>query len=101
MLTCVDKSVSPVTHISAHVNVTRNNVEALKVLVPTTRELSNTYMSAVESLFRNGCVPLPQVAIRRHAPTVVIIDASPKSFIFYKKGVIHDERWYVSHSRWL
>lgn len=58
-------------------------------------------MSAVESLFRNGCVPLPQVAIRRHAPTVVIIDASPKSFIFYKKGVIHDERWYVSHSRWL
>ncbi|KOB67608.1 putative peptidase [Operophtera brumata] len=62
VLTCVDKSVSPVTHINSHVNVTRNNVDALKV------------------------------AIRRHAPTVVIIDATPKSFIFYKKGVLSDER---------
>lgn len=37
-----------------------------------------------------------QVAIRRHAPTVVIIDDTAKSFQFYKSGVLFDDRWYVA-----
>lgn len=35
-----------------------------------------------------------QLAIRRHAPTVVIVDATAKSFTTYSKGVLYDERWY-------
>lgn len=31
VVTCLDRRVPPVTHISGHVNVTRHNVEALKV----------------------------------------------------------------------
>ncbi|CAH2056991.1 unnamed protein product, partial [Iphiclides podalirius] len=54
--------VSPVTRISGHVNVTQNSVSALKI------------------------------AIRRHAPTVVIVDAKAKSFITHKKGVLYDDR---------
>ncbi|XP_068625233.1 uncharacterized protein [Battus philenor] len=53
---------APVTRISGHVNVTQHSVPALKV------------------------------AIRRHAPTVVIIDAKAKSFITHKKGVLYDDR---------
>ncbi|XP_050355829.1 uncharacterized protein LOC126777034 [Nymphalis io] len=60
--TCQEKSVRSVTRISGHVNVTANSVTALKV------------------------------AIRQHAPSVVIIDAKAKSFIFYKKGVLYDDR---------
>ncbi|XP_013165319.1 PREDICTED: uncharacterized protein LOC106116125 [Papilio xuthus] len=52
----------PVTRISGHVNVTVNSVPALKV------------------------------AIRRHAPTVVIVDATAKSFTTYSKGVLYDDR---------
>ncbi|KPJ14337.1 Digestive cysteine proteinase 1 [Papilio machaon] len=52
----------PVTRISGHVNVTVNSVPALKL------------------------------AIRRHAPTVVIVDATAKSFTTYSKGVLYDER---------
>ncbi|CAK1590816.1 unnamed protein product [Parnassius mnemosyne] len=54
--------VSPVTRISGHVNVTQNSVPALKI------------------------------AIRRHAPAVVIVDAKAKSFIMHKKGVLYDDR---------
>nr|XP_026496931.1 uncharacterized protein LOC113401290 [Vanessa tameamea] len=60
--TCQEKNVRPVTRISGHVNVTANSVTALKV------------------------------AIRQHAPSVVIIDAKAKSFVFYKKGVLYDDR---------
>ncbi|XP_045761802.1 uncharacterized protein LOC123865029 [Maniola jurtina] len=59
---CAEPSARPVTRISAHVNVTANSVPALKV------------------------------AIRKHAPTVVIVDAKAKSFVFYKKGVLYDDR---------
>lgn len=62
VLPCQDRRVPPVTHISGHVNVPPNDTEALKV------------------------------AIRRQAPSVVVIDARPKSFMFYKKGVLRDER---------
>ncbi|OWR46239.1 putative peptidase [Danaus plexippus plexippus] len=54
---CAEKSVRPVTRISGHVNVTENSLSALKV------------------------------AIRDHAPTVVIVDAKLKSFVFYKHGI--------------
>ncbi|XP_045455792.1 uncharacterized protein LOC123665544 [Melitaea cinxia] len=60
--TCEDKKVRPVTRISGHVNVTANSVTALKV------------------------------AIKQHAPSVVIVDAKAKSFVFYKKGVLYDDR---------
>ncbi|CAG9570882.1 unnamed protein product [Danaus chrysippus] len=59
---CAEKSVRPVTRISGHVNVTANSLSALKV------------------------------AIRDHAPTVVIVDAKLKSFVFYKHGVFYDDR---------
>ncbi|CAH2098006.1 unnamed protein product [Euphydryas editha] len=60
--TCEEKRVRPVTRISGHVNVTANSVTALKV------------------------------AIKQHAPSVVIVDAKAKSFVFYKKGVLYDDR---------
>ncbi|XP_026316523.1 uncharacterized protein LOC113227748 isoform X2 [Hyposmocoma kahamanoa] len=62
VLPCRAPPVPPVTHISGHVNVQPGDLDALKV------------------------------AIRRHAPTVVVVDAKPKSFMFYKKGVLKDER---------
>ncbi|XP_063542591.1 counting factor associated protein D-like isoform X2 [Cydia strobilella] len=62
VLECKDTKVSPVTHISGHVNVTANNEDALKV------------------------------AIKNHAPTVVIVDAMAKSFIYYKSGVLNDKK---------
>ncbi|CAG9793157.1 unnamed protein product [Diatraea saccharalis] len=62
VLECQDKRVPAVTQISAHVNVTQHSVAALKV------------------------------AIRRHAPSVVIIDSALKSFQTYKKGVFYDDR---------
>ncbi|KAI8432514.1 hypothetical protein MSG28_013515 [Choristoneura fumiferana] len=62
VLECKDRSVPPVTHISGHVNVTANSVSALKV------------------------------AIRKHAPNVVIVDGRADSFVLYKKGVLKDKR---------
>ncbi|XP_063369750.1 counting factor associated protein D-like isoform X2 [Cydia amplana] len=62
VLECKDTKVTPVTHISGHVNVTANNEDALKV------------------------------AIKNHAPTVVIVDAMAKSFIYYKSGVLNDKK---------
>ncbi|KAG7306536.1 hypothetical protein JYU34_009185 [Plutella xylostella] len=59
---CRERQAPPETHIGAYVNVTRNSWPALKV------------------------------AIGEHAPTVVIIDSEVKSFIFYKKGVLYDDR---------
>lgn len=59
---CRERRTTPVTRISAYVNVTQRSVPAL------------------------------QIAIRRHAPSVVIIDATAKSFIFYKRGVLYDDR---------
>ncbi|XP_048001078.1 uncharacterized protein LOC125237887 isoform X2 [Leguminivora glycinivorella] len=62
VLQCKDQSVPPVTHISGHVNVTAFSEEALKV------------------------------AIKNHAPSVVIVDAKAQSFIYYKSGVLKDKR---------
>ncbi|XP_061723828.1 uncharacterized protein LOC133530035 isoform X2 [Cydia pomonella] len=62
VLQCKDKTVPPVTHISGHVNVTAFSEEALKV------------------------------AIKNHAPSVVIVDAKAQSFIYYKSGVLKDKR---------
>ncbi|XP_052741581.1 uncharacterized protein LOC112049861 [Bicyclus anynana] len=59
---CAERDARAVTRISAHVNVTALSVPAL------------------------------QVAIKEHAPSVVIIDAKAKSFVFYKKGVLYDDR---------
>ncbi|CAH0717525.1 unnamed protein product, partial [Brenthis ino] len=59
---CAEDKVPAITRISAHVNVTINSVPALKV------------------------------AIRRHAPSVVLVDGKAKSFVFYKKGVLYDDR---------
>ncbi|XP_072948202.1 uncharacterized protein [Epargyreus clarus] len=59
---CVDESVPSQTRISAHVNVTAYSVPALKL------------------------------AIRKHAPSVVIVDANCKSFQFHKTGVLYDDR---------
>ncbi|XP_050671316.1 uncharacterized protein LOC126969793 isoform X3 [Leptidea sinapis] len=66
VLECKDQVIPAVTRISSHVNVTANSVPALKV------------------------------AIKQHAPSVVIIDAKAKSVVFYKKGVLYDDRWSVS-----
>lgn len=66
VLQCVDREAPAVTQISGHVNVTRRSVRAL------------------------------QAAIRRRAPTVVIVDAKCKSFVFYKEGVLYDDKWYVN-----
>ncbi|XP_063542729.1 counting factor associated protein D-like [Cydia strobilella] len=62
VLQCKDQTVPPVTHISGHVNVTAFSEEALKV------------------------------AIKNHAPSVVIVDAKAQSFIYYKSGVLKDKR---------
>lgn len=62
VVTCMDKVVPPVTHIRGHVNVTRFSVRALKK------------------------------AIKEHSPSVVLVDATCKSFIYYKTGVILDNR---------
>ncbi|VVC90240.1 unnamed protein product [Leptidea sinapis] len=62
VLECKDQVIPAVTRISSHVNVTANSVPALKV------------------------------AIKQHAPSVVIIDAKAKSVVFYKKGVLYDDR---------
>ncbi|KAM3955806.1 uncharacterized protein ACR2FA_010246 [Aphomia sociella] len=59
---CEDENVTPVTFISGHVNVTRNNLAALKV------------------------------AIAKHGPTVVTVDGLCYSFIRYESGVLQDER---------
>ncbi|XP_038218677.1 uncharacterized protein LOC119837223 [Zerene cesonia] len=59
---CRDKEVPAVTRISGHVNVTENSVPALKV------------------------------AIKEHAPSVVLVDANAKSFVFHKSGVLYDDR---------
>ncbi|KAL0861205.1 hypothetical protein ABMA27_008773 [Loxostege sticticalis] len=59
---CVARRVTPVTRISAFVNVTHDSVPALKV------------------------------AIRRHVPTVVIIDGTYQSLASYKAGVYEDNR---------
>lgn len=37
-----------------------------------------------------------QVAIRRHVPTVVIIDGTYQSLASYKAGVYEDNRWSVA-----
>ncbi|XP_059055809.1 counting factor associated protein D-like, partial [Achroia grisella] len=60
--TCEDERVTPVTFISSHVNVTRNNIAALKV------------------------------AIAKHSPTVVTVDGLCYSFLRYTSGVLQDER---------
>lgn len=60
---CRDRQLAPAAHVSGHVNVTAGSAAALKL------------------------------AIRNHSPTVVIIDATARSFIFYKKGVLYDDRW--------
>ncbi|XP_061724090.1 counting factor associated protein D-like isoform X2 [Cydia pomonella] len=62
VLECKDTKVSPVTHISGHVNVTAKNEDALKL------------------------------AIKNHAPTVVLVDAMAKSFIYYESGVLNDKK---------
>ncbi|XP_063369892.1 uncharacterized protein LOC134658213 [Cydia amplana] len=62
VLQCKDTTVPPVTHISGHVNVTAFSEGALKV------------------------------AIKNHAPSVVIVDAKAQSFIYYKSGVLKDKR---------
>ncbi|RVE41827.1 hypothetical protein evm_013530 [Chilo suppressalis] len=62
VLECQDKIVKPVTQISAHVNVTQHSVPALKI------------------------------AIREHAPSVVIIDSTTISFRSYKTGIFYDDR---------
>ncbi|XP_063629222.1 uncharacterized protein LOC134800671 [Cydia splendana] len=62
VLQCKDQTVPPVTHISGHVNVTAFSENALKV------------------------------AIKNHAPSVVIVDAKAQSFIYYKSGVLKDKR---------
>ncbi|XP_064075054.1 uncharacterized protein LOC113401299 [Vanessa tameamea] len=59
---CNTDIAQPVTRISAHVNVTKYSVPAL------------------------------QVAIKEYGPAVVIVDSSAKSFQFYKKGVLYDDR---------
>ncbi|XP_050355838.1 uncharacterized protein LOC126777037 isoform X2 [Nymphalis io] len=59
---CKRDIAQPVTRISAHVNITKYSVPAL------------------------------QVAIREYGPAVVIVDSSAKSFQFYKKGVLYDDR---------
>ncbi|CAK1543704.1 unnamed protein product [Leptosia nina] len=59
---CGDERVPPVTRISSHVNVTSNSVAALKV------------------------------AIKQHAPSVVLVDANHMSFVLYKEGVLYDDR---------
>ncbi|KAG6464169.1 uncharacterized protein LOC115452876 [Manduca sexta] len=59
---CLDGAYSPATYISGHVNVTQFSVRALKA------------------------------AVRQHAPAVVIVDGKAKSFIFYKDGVLEDNR---------
>ncbi|XP_041974186.1 counting factor associated protein D-like, partial [Aricia agestis] len=59
---CQDNSIPAVTRISAHVNVTANSVPALKI------------------------------AIKKHAPTLVIVDSSCKSFQFYKSGYLYDDK---------
>ncbi|CAG4969132.1 unnamed protein product [Colias eurytheme] len=59
---CREKEVAAVTRISGHVNVTENSVPALKV------------------------------AIKEHAPSVVLVDAHCKSFISYNAGVLYDDR---------
>ncbi|XP_049879873.1 uncharacterized protein LOC126376492 [Pectinophora gossypiella] len=62
VLKCREKEIPPVTHISGFVDVPPNSINALKV------------------------------SIRRFAPTVVVVDAKPKSFYLYKKGVLQDDR---------
>ncbi|XP_053618322.1 uncharacterized protein LOC128679869 [Plodia interpunctella] len=59
---CRDDRVDPVTFISAYVNVTSNSIPSLKV------------------------------AIRKHGPTVVLVDGKCKSFQYYKSGVLLDYR---------
>ncbi|XP_026750371.2 counting factor associated protein D-like isoform X2 [Galleria mellonella] len=59
---CEDDRVTPVTFIRGHVNVTRNNIAALKV------------------------------AIAKHSPTVVTVDGLCYSFLRYTSGVLQDER---------
>ncbi|XP_060807221.1 counting factor associated protein D [Amyelois transitella] len=59
---CREDQAEPVTFISAYVNVTSNSIPALKV------------------------------AIRRHGPTVVLVDGKCKSFQYYSRGVLLDYR---------
>ncbi|KAJ8718240.1 hypothetical protein PYW08_002477 [Mythimna loreyi] len=61
-LQCRAESVPAVTRISGHLNVTKDNVLALKV------------------------------AIKKYGPTVVLIDGQATSFVNYKKGYYHDGR---------
>ncbi|XP_004927340.1 uncharacterized protein LOC101739363 [Bombyx mori] len=62
VLQCAARQTRPVTHISGHVNVTRNSELALKA------------------------------AIRRNGPNVVLVDGQSKGFIYHKKGVLYDNR---------
>ncbi|CAB3252284.1 unnamed protein product [Arctia plantaginis] len=59
---CNADRVAPVTRISSHVNVTSKNLLALKV------------------------------AIRKHGPTVVLMDGDTSSLQLYKKGFYHDAK---------
>lgn len=62
---CRDRSLAPVAHIAGHGNVTRNSLAAIKL------------------------------AIKEHAPTVVIVDIMPRSWQTYTGQVYYDGSWYV------
>ncbi|XP_069355820.1 cathepsin K-like [Maniola hyperantus] len=59
---CKEQAVPRAARISGHVNVTKHSVPALKV------------------------------AIKQHGPAVVLVDSSPRSFLYYSKGVLYDDR---------